>query len=227
MLKFMKNLEIKNLSKTFCKQRNGSTLDILKNISFKFEQDKSYAIMGVSGSGKSTLLHLLSGLEIPTEGQILFNGQSLTDFTQADKDYYLNKTIGLLFKDPFLIRELNIWQNVASKTFDLNIENKIKAEKLLSSIGILDKAEEYPDALSGGQLQRVSILRAIFNAPAFLLADEPTGNLDAYSAKELIKFLLKCKQEWDLGMIISTHDSAVASQMDIVLNLQDGKLVLI
>ena len=223
----MKNLEIKNLSKTFCKQRNGSALDILKNISFKFEQDKSYAIMGVSGSGKSTLLHLLSGLEIPTEGQILFNGQSLTDFTQADKDYYLNKTIGLLFQDPFLIRELNIWQNVASKTFDLNIENKIKAEKLLSSIGILDKAEEYPDALSGGQLQRVSILRAIFNAPAFLLADEPTGNLDAYSARELIEFLLKCKQEWDLGMIISTHDSAVASQMDIVLNLQDGKLVLI
>lgn len=219
-------LQIKNLSKKFM-LKDKQQLQILADVSFQFEAGKSYAITGVSGSGKSTLLHMLAGLEKPTSGAVFFDGQDIDKFTEQQVDEYLNKSVGIGFQDPFLIKELNVWQNVALKSFQINLDSKKKAEDLLRKFSLQEKSCEYPHTLSGGQLQRVSILRALYNSPKFLLLDEPTGNLDAKHADELVNFILKCKEEWNIGLIISTHDSSVASKMDVVLRLHDCKLSFI
>lgn len=219
-------LIIKNLYKIF-ERKSGKPLEVLTDISFEFEPNKSYAVTGVSGSGKSTLLHMLAGLEAPTKGAVSFGEKNISEFSQREKDEYLNKSVGLVFQDPFLIRELNVWQNVALKNFNMDNASKDRVSELLKLVDLSDKLEEFPNSLSGGQLQRISILRSLYNSPKFLLADEPTGNLDAKSGKSLVDLILKCKKEFGVGLIISTHDPAIASSMDCVLKLQNGKLSIV
>lgn len=207
--------------------QGGTKLAVLRGISASFQQGKMYAITGVSGAGKSTLLQLLAGLDVPTHGLVTFNGMNLQRFSARERGSFLNTSIGLVFQVPYSIRELSVLENImlygliAGQSYETCAE---RARGLLKTVGLEDKADARPAALSGGQQQRVAILRALFNKPAFLLADEPTGNLDEETGRGITQFLLDCQKEWKIGLIISTHDMAVAGKMEKILRLHDGQL---
>lgn len=220
------NIEAQGIKKNFIQGER--QIAVLKGIDACFEQGKTYAITGVSGTGKSTFLHLLAGLDIPTEGTISFGGKNLAILSSSERSLFLNKSIGLIFQSPYLIKELSVVENVmvpgmiAGGGFETC---KKRALELLGSVGILEMAESCPMSLSGGQQQRVAVARAIFNEPSFLLADEPTGNLDIKTGKKIVDLLLKCRQQWAMGIIVSSHDSYVAHSMEQVYQICEGILV--
>lgn len=203
-------------------------LTVLRGISVSLEQGKTYAITGVSGAGKSTLLQLLAGLDVPSSGKVFYNGTDLQQLSKSGWAHFLNSAIGLVFQTPYTIRELNVIENVmlygliAGMPYE---ECAVRAQELLVTIGLQNKADARPSSLSGGQQQRIAILRALFNKPSFLLADEPTGNLDEETGRTITAFLLECQQQWKMGLIVSTHAMYVASNMETVLRLHNGQLV--
>jgi len=218
-------LTTKNLEKKFIQA--DKTLHVLQGITNTFKQGATYAITGASGSGKSTLLHLLDGLDTPTSGSVLFNDQNLSALRASAKEKLLNSSLGFVFQFHYLINELTVLENIILMGLIAGEPKKVcvkKGEELLEHVGLQDKANAHPYTLSGGEQQRVSILRALFNKPAFLLADEPTGNLDAKNAAQIVDFLFTCQKEWNLGVILCTHDHAVYNKMDHVLTLENGKL---
>jgi len=203
-------------------------LEVLKGITAQFRQGKTYAITGVSGTGKSTLLHILAGIDEPSSGHVLYNGTSISKFSAAERATFFNAAIGLVFQQPYLIRELSVLENVMLKSLikgSSGAECEERALQLLNKTGLKNKAYSRPSALSGGQQQRVAIIRALFNNPAFLLADEPTGNLDIQTGKDIVDFLIDCQAEWNMGIIVSSHDTYVAQKMDVVYKLEKGLLV--
>lgn len=202
-------------------------LEILKAASYTFCQGKTYAITGASGIGKSTLISLLSGLDAPTSGSIYFNGHDISTFNPQERSIFLNEKIGIVFQAPYLIRELTVLENVMIKGLIRNLDNESCKEKglaLLQSVGLLDHAYRMPAALSGGQQQRVALARALFGDPLFLLADEPTGNLDSKTGAEIIDLLVSMHEDRSMGIIVSSHDPQVARRMEVVLELKNGKL---
>jgi len=209
-------------------KQGGTNLEVLKGIDAQFQQGFSYAITGPSGSGKSTLVHLLAGLDTPSEGAVFFNNQNIAHFTEQQREQFLNKSLGLIFQLPYLIAELTVIENVMLKgmlaTYDKDAAHQ-RALSLLQSVGLESKAYEAPASLSGGQQQRVAIARALFNKPAFLIADEPTGNVDVQTGNAILDLLLTSQAEWGMSIIISTHDAYVAQRMDTVLHIRDGLLV--
>ncbi|MDR3549896.1 MAG: ABC transporter ATP-binding protein [Candidatus Babeliales bacterium] len=203
-------------------------LEVLKGVTYHFEKNKSYAITGPSGSGKSTLIHLLAGLDKPTSGHIYFNGRDISEFLEPERHIFLRQSLGLVFQLPYLIRELSVIENVMIKGM-IDGADKLQARKdaleLLKKMGIEHKADHASFSLSGGEQQRVAIARALFTKPAFLLADEPTGNLDVATGKLIVELLLSCQEEWHMGIIISSHDEYVAQRMEKILHLDNGLLV--
>ena len=226
----MSLINLENVSKLY--GFGGATTIALDEINFSVEQGEFVAIMGPSGSGKSTLLHILAGIEEPTTGSVFF-GQHLDfkhpvdSWTAQEKAFWWNSLIGVTFQQPYLINEFTVLENIILKglirkvPYDLCCE---KADIMLKATGLFEKRDSVPSLLSGGQQQRVAILRSIFNEPAFLLADEPTGNLDLITARSLIDFLLDCQKEWGMGIIVSTHEDYLSKKFDITLHLKDGTL---
>ena|SRR3989338_10487154 len=223
-------------------------LDVLRDVSFEFKSDESYAIIGVSGVGKSTLMHILAGIDFPTSGQVYFGpgytnqpslknyaskkatpGGDINKFNSAEKEIFFNKNIGLVFQEPYLIPELSVLENVMLKGAISGEKDNLteKAFSLLKRVNLENKAYENPLSLSGGQQQRVAILRSIFNKPDFILADEPTGNLDEIAAAQIRDLLLEYCNEFKIGLIVSSHDSLVANSMNVKLKLAEHKLVTI
>ena len=218
-----KSLVLKAVKKTY--GLTSKTVTVFENISCTFEQGKTYAIRGVSGSGKSTLLHLLGGLDAPCAGAVLLNEQSITSFDPVQ----LSKAIGFVFQAHYLVNELPVIENIMLPGLVQGMSLAAcqeRAQELLGLIGLADKAQALPPELSGGQQQRVSLARALFNKPAFLLADEPTGNLDVDNAQLVVDLLLNAHKTWGMGVIICSHDAAVYSRMDTVFLLDHGALVL-
>ncbi len=202
-------------------------IPVLRGISVVFEQGKSYAITGISGSGKSTLIHLLAGLDAPTKGTIVYNHQNINAFSEAQKSHFLNKTIGLVFQYPYLVKELTVLENVMIKGLIAGLgtqECASQSQALLVQVGLSAKATAYPGQLSGGQQQRVALARALMNRPQFLLADEPTGNLDPHTAQSILELISQAQQEWGMGLIISSHDEYVTRRMGTVFEVKDGRL---
>jgi len=222
----MQELSANNVKKKF-KQGNVE-LEVLKGVTCRFEKNKTYAITGPSGSGKSTFIHLLAGLDKPTHGEIYFDGRNIAIFSESERQQFLRKSVGLVFQLPYLIRELNVIENVMLKGMiegGDRLQTRDYAMDLLKKVGLEHKAEHAPFSLSGGEQQRVAIARALFTRPAFLIADEPTGNLDVATGKMVIELLLQCQSEWHMGIIVSSHDEYVAERMEKVLHLKDGLLV--
>lgn len=220
-------LVIENVTKEFWQAQ--SPIVILKNVYAHFERGKSYAITGVSGTGKSTLLYLLSGLEKPTYGHVLFNGHKLDTFNYEEQRRFLLENIGLIFQFSYLVRELTVLENVMIKGLIAKKpenESKQRALELLEYLDIHKKAFELPGSLSGGEQQRVAIARALFLNPVFLLADEPTAHLDEHTKKLIIKLLLNYQREHEVGILVSTHDKTIADQMQIIYELHTGKLTM-
>jgi len=222
----MAQLAVCELKKFFQKQVPHEF--VLKNVSVSFDSGKTYAITGVSGTGKSTFLHLLAGLDQPSAGKVLFDGKDLAMFTKKERKQFLQKSIGLVFQFPHLIKELSVLENVMLPAIVAGQKESVarkKALELLKQVGILEKQNERPAALSGGQQQRAAIARAIINEPAFLLADEPTGNVDVITGKKIVDLLLLCHKTWGMGLIIASHDDYVAKSMQHRFVLKDGKMV--
>lgn len=203
------------------------TIEVLRNLSITFMQGKSYAITGVSGIGKSTFMHILAGLDQPTYGMISINNHIITTFSEYERTQFLTQSVGLLFQNPYLIRELSVEENVMLPGIIAQMPYKYcrdHAHDLLTRVNIAEKWSSAVGTLSGGQQQRVALARALFHKPQFLLADEPTGNLDEQTGYGIVSLLTKCQHEWNMGLIISTHDMYVAQAMEIRYQLRDGQL---
>jgi ABC-type lipoprotein export system ATPase subunit len=218
-------LSLHNVVKTF--QQGSGQITVLHNLNVTFQQGSTYGITGASGAGKSTLLQVLAGLEVPTSGVVCFNNQNLASLTPRQKEQFFNKQVGLIFQLPYLIKELTVLENVILKGILEGIEQQEcqkRGLELLEQLGIGDKASSAPAVLSGGQQQRVAIGRALFNKPAFLLADEPTGNLDEKTGAALIDLLFDYQKKYGMGLIISSHDQYVTQKMETLFVLKDGHL---
>ncbi len=208
--------------------KQGSVIvQVLNGITVTFAQNQTYAIVGASGSGKSTLLHAAAGLDNVSRGSVCFDECAIELLTDDQKSIFLNKSIGLVFQYPYLIKELSVLENVMLKELIAG-EHKALAEQkaadLLVNVGLADKIKAFPGQLSGGQQQRVALARALINRPHFLLADEPTGSLDMHTGQAIIDLILQLQEAWHMGIIISSHDDYVTNRMHTVYELKDGLL---
>jgi putative ABC transport system ATP-binding protein len=197
----------------------------LRGVSLKLERGESVAITGPSGCGKSTLLHLLGGLDVPTAGEVLYEGKALGTL---DLDDYRAHKVGFVFQAFYLLPTLTAIENVQVPMFEARFdrgERVARAGRLLDEVGLSHRRDQLPSRLSGGERQRIAIARALANAPAVLLADEPTGNLDSASQDEVLKLLQKLRQERALTLVIVTHSPEVAATTDRNIKLRDGKVV--
>lgn len=217
---------IKAVTKNF--KQGLTTITVLNTISAYFEQSKTYAINGVSGSGKSTLLHILGGLEQPTSGLVTINDKPLATMSDQEYGYFLRNSIGFVFQMPYLLHDLSVIENVMIRGMINGSDTdqcRDKAYELLTLTGLAHKSDSHPAALSGGQQQRIAIVRALYNNPAFLLADEPTSNLDEKTGKDVLDFILDCKKQFNMGVIVSSHDDYVIHAMETVMTLHDGTII--
>ena len=204
---------------------NGNNIKILKNINFEIKKNESVAIIGESGSGKTSLLMLMSGLENPTNGSIVFNGEDLSEVSDKRRTEIRKKRIGLIFQQFFLIPNYTALENVM---FPMQI-NKIKNEKekaisILEDFGLIHRKNNLPSELSGGEQQRVAIARAISFDPEIVLADEPTGNLDRRNTEIVSDLLLKYSRKKKICLILVTHNMNLARKCDRVMKMADGQI---
>lgn len=221
-----RSLRLERVSKEYA-LHDGTLIRVLDGINIAFNTGSTVAIMGASGTGKSTLLHLIAGITKPTSGAILYDEQNYALWNAQEWHYFYTHRIGLLFQQPYLVQELTVLENVMVKGMIAGqpyAEVAEHAHELLRIAGLADKANQLPGQLSGGQQQRVALMRALCVQPDFLLADEPTGNLDPETGERMLDVLLDCQQRWQMGIIVSTHDSYVAKRMDTVLTLEHGQL---
>ena len=213
-------LSLYNISKKFY-ARHGEVV-VFDSLSVDFYQGRSYALTGPSGSGKSTLLHILAGIEIPCSGKVLYKGEALNFFTKKDKQYFLHANIGMIFQTPLLIPELTVLENILFKDLIIKYPSAEKIKKgleLLAELHLEDKAYALPHLLSGGQAQRVAFGRALYNKPAFLLADEPLAHLDRENQKIILAILKRSQLEWGMGVILSSHTKEIIESMDSIYTL--------
>lgn len=190
------------------------------------ERGNFTAIVGRSGSGKSTLLHMMGGLDRPDSGQVFVEGQDIFKWKENQLASFRRKKIGFIFQDYNLIPSLNVWENVV---LPIGLEGRKVNEKeimdILKRIGLAEKKEAMPNMLSGGQKQRVAIARALASSPAIILADEPTGNLDSKTELEVMNLLKNCVKEYNQTLVMITHDETIAQMADVIVMIEDGKVV--
>jgi ABC-type lipoprotein export system ATPase subunit len=185
------------------------------------------ALRGASGTGKSTLLHLIGGLDTANAGDIVFNGQKLSNFSEGQLTRFRNRSVGFVFQAYHLLPELTALENVCltariSRSPAGRVEER--ARELLGRVGLAGRLDHKPSELSGGEQQRVAIARALINEPELLLADEPTGNLDSKTGLEIIELLKGLRQEKNMTLVIATHDEKVAAHAERVIQLVDGNV---
>ncbi len=221
------SIEVTGLIKTF--QAPGGDVHALNDINFSVKTGQFISIIGKSGSGKSTLLSQLGALDQPTKGEIVVDGQDITRLSGSAQTAYRSKKIGFVFQQYNLIPNLTAAENVMLALEFGGVPSQQRhdeALKLLASVGIdEDQAQRRPGKLSGGQQQRISIARALANRPSFILADEPTGNLDTETGKTIFKLLHDLSRSHDTTIIVVTHDLEIAGKTDHTYQLKDGKLI--
>ena len=220
----MEILKVKNLCKTY---GNGEgKVNALNNISFSVQKGEFAAIVGASGSGKSTLLHLIGGVDVPDSGKIIVDGKEIYQKSQEELAIFRRRQVGLIYQFYNLIPVLNVTENM---TLPLKLDgqkiNGERLEELLNILGLQKRRNHLPGQLSGGQQQRVSIGRALINAPAVVLADEPTGNLDQQNSQEIMRLLKYSAKKYNQTLIVVTHDEEIALQADRIIRMQDGTII--
>jgi len=209
-------LQCDNLCKRY--QEGTVQTDVLHDVSFSIAEGEMMAIVGTSGSGKSTLLHLLGGLDTPTSGDVIFSGQPMSSLSSAAKAELRNQKLGFIYQFHHLLPDFTALENVA---MPLLIGKKKPAE---IAVGLDHRASHRPSELSGGERQRVAIARALVNNPRLVLADEPTGNLDAKNADSIFKLLGELNQSQGTAFLVVTHDLQLAKRMGRQLEMRDGRL---
>lgn len=223
----MQIISCKNISKIY-NEGTESEVQALKEISFDIEKGEKIAIVGPSGCGKSTLLHLMGCLDKPTRGKIIINGKDISELNDNELARIRREKIGFVFQFFYLIPTLTVIKNIMlPMSFEgtTKSEQEVKTLELLKIVGLEKRGDHFPSQLSGGEKQRVAIARAMANSPGIILADEPTGNLDSKSGREIIDTLLKLNKERGVTLVIITHDSYIASCAERIIYLKDGKIV--
>lgn len=220
----MKILECTSLTKEYISGEN--TVKAVDDISVSFDKGDFCAVTGPSGSGKSTLLHLLSSLEAPTAGDIIYNDVKLSNYNDNQLSILRRRRFGFVFQAYNLVQELTGYENILLPVMlDGKKPDEEYLNKIIDMLGIRDRLEHLPSALSGGQQQRIAIARALANKPSVLFADEPTGNLDGKSGREVLSLLKYAGKELGVTLILVTHDLHVAEQAERVITIEDGRIV--
>ena len=220
----MEIMRCEDLCKTFAPGEN--PVHAVDHLSTGFEKGEFVAITGPSGSGKSTFLHMLGGLEYPSSGKVFYQGTDLFSYNDNQLSVLRRRRFGFVFQAYNLVRELTGYENILLPVMlDHRKADAGYIDKLVDMLEIRDRLDHLPGAMSGGQQQRVSIARALANKPAVLFADEPTGNLDGASGREVLSLMRYVGKELGVTLILVTHDLNIAEQAERVLRLEDGKLV--
>ena len=219
----MSILEVTDLVKTYGKGEN--EVHAVDNVSFTVEAGEFVAIVGASGSGKSTLLHLLGGVDEPTSGKVVIDGEDIYSYNKDKLAIFRRQKVSIVYQFYNLIPVLNVRENI---TLPVDLDNKEpdqeKLAELLKTLGLDDRADYLPNQLSGGQQQRVSIGRALFNEPKIVLADEPTGNLDHKASEEIVNLLQTANRKYHQTIIMVTHDEKIAAKASRIITFEDGKI---
>lgn len=217
-------LRVEHLRKFF--KSGEQNLMVLNDVSFQIEEGSACAIIGPSGSGKTTLIAICAGLERPSEGSVVFGGVAIQGASEVDLSRIRNQLIGFVFQSFQLLPSLTALENVMVPA-EIRGENhaRSRAAELLQRVGLESRLHHYPIQLSGGEQQRVAIARAFMNRPKILFADEPTGNLDAETAKEIVRLIFELNATTGTTLMLVTHDADLSSQADRVLSLKAGRLV--
>jgi len=217
-------IELRKLTKVF--HSGSADLSVLNEVDLEISAEESVAILGPSGSGKSTLLALVAGLDRPTSGEILIDGQSIQTLSESELALLRRHKIGFVFQSFQLLPNMTALENV-QLPLELLSDSRAqdRASELLDLVGLTDRAHHYPTQLSGGEQQRVALARAFAPSPAILLADEPTGNLDRRTGRTVLDLIASLRQRFGTTLVLVTHDSAAAQLADRRLALEDGQLV--
>ena len=218
-------LQAQSVSKRF--QDGRLDVRVLEEVNLSLKRGESLAIVGASGSGKSTLLHILGGLDRASHGEVQLMGQSLSNLTASQLGMLRNTHLGFVYQFHHLLAELNAWENVAMPLWirrESSQSSQLQAQQFLSQLGLSQRLTHRPSELSGGERQRVAIARALVTKPACVLADEPTGNLDRQTAKEVFDLMLSMSKSIQTSFVVVTHDPELAALCDAVMNLKDGHL---
>ena len=217
-------LTVQNLTKTYTVVNSDTT--VLDHVSFTVEEGSFVAIIGASGSGKSTLLHLLGGVDRPSSGSVIVDGEDIFSLSEKELSRYRRQKVSVVYQFYNLLPMLNVRSNVL---LPLELDGRRPDERQFQSIlrllGMEEKEFYYPNQLSGGQQQRVAIARALMTEPKILLADEPTGNLDSKNSAEIISLLRESNRRLNQTILLVTHDSRIAEQADRILEISDGKII--
>ena len=220
----MEFLKVENLCKVYGKGE--SRVTALDHVSLTIEKGEFTAIIGASGSGKSTLLHIIGGVDVPTSGAVYLDGQDVYAQNNETLAIFRRRQVGLIYQFHNLIPTLNVVENITLPILmDRREVNQERLDELLELLGLSDRKNHLPNQLSGGQQQRVSIGRALMNAPAVMLADEPTGSLDSRNGQEIVRLLKLSNITSGQTLILVTHDENIALQADRIIGISDGRVV--
>ena len=219
----MEILRVENLTKVYGKGEN--EVRALDGVSFSVEKGAFVAVIGPSGSGKSTLLHILGGVDRPTGGKVFMDGKDVYAQNEEQLAIFRRRQVGLIYQFYNLIPVLNVTENITLPVLmDGQKVNQNRLAELMTTLNLTGRENHLPNQLSGGQQQRVSIGRALTNAPAVVLADEPTGNLDSKSSREIVELLKVSNEKYGQTLLVITHDESIALQADRILSIEDGKI---
>ncbi len=220
-------LKLTDVSKSY-KSRYGRVIrDVLRGTDLAVEKGEKIAVAGPSGSGKTTLLNLAGALDFPDKGEVYFNGEPLSGMNASKLAAFRNRKIGFIFQFHHLLPQLTLWENILIPALpgneaDAEVHNR--ARELLTETGLWDIRHQKPGELSGGECQRTAVVRALINNPPLILADEPTGSLDSENASLLIDLLIRLNGKEESGMVVVTHSMEIASRMDKIYKIRNGKL---
>ena len=218
-------LECKNVVRQFAEGK--SILEVLSGVNLEVKSAERLAIIGASGSGKTTLLQIMGGLDEPTTGEVLVGGHSMAHTSEIKKGDLRNRYIGFVYQFHHLLREFSAQENVAMPLLIRRVQKEVALEKaraLLERVGLGERLTHKPGELSGGERQRAAVARALITEPGLVLADEPTGNLDAGNGEHVLQLMLELNRELQTSLVVVTHDHSIAERMDRVLTLENGRL---
>ena len=219
----MEILKVEHLSKTYGTRE--AKVEALKDACFSLQKGEFAAVVGESGSGKSTLLNCVGGLDTPTAGKVLLDGQNLFAMKENKRTVFRRQNIGFIFQSFQLIPELNVEQNIIFPILlDYQKPDKKRVDEILEVLGLSDRRHHLPGQLSGGQQQRVAIGRALIMRPMLVLADEPTGNLDSKNSQDVMDLLMKASRYYQQTILMITHNENLTANVDRVLKVRDGEL---
>ena len=223
-MRLMEVLEVKELTKIYGSGENQVTA--LDHVSFQVKKGEFIAIVGASGSGKSTLMNLIGGIDRPTSGSVVIDGKKIIDMNESEMAIFRRRNIGIVYQFYNLIPNLTVDENIMLPCLlDQRKPDAGKLDRIVEMTGLSHRRKHLPGQLSGGQQQRVSVGRALINDPAFILADEPTGNLDSRSGREVIELLMAANRKAGQTLILITHDENIALQADRILTISDGRII--